>query len=74
MGHVILGLLMLLGPQTLYSLNKQFERGPSLFYRASFGSLQSALRGLLAALPTGTFPGVDQTEVYQFLEAHAPRA
>lgn len=49
MGHVILGLLMLLGPQTLYSLNKQFERGPSLFYRASFGSLQSALRSLLAA-------------------------
>lgn len=46
---MILGLLMLLGPQTLYSLNKQFERGPSLFYRASFGSLQSALRGLLAA-------------------------
>jgi Predicted transcriptional regulator len=28
---------------------------------------------LLAALPTGTFPGVDETEVYQFLEAHAPR-
>jgi predicted transcriptional regulator/transcriptional regulator with XRE-family HTH domain len=28
---------------------------------------------LLAALPTGTFPGVDQTEVYQFLDAHAPR-
>ncbi|WP_395244357.1 helix-turn-helix domain-containing protein [Agromyces sp. MMS24-K17] len=28
---------------------------------------------LLAALPTGTFPGVDQTEVYEFLEAHAPR-
>lgn len=27
---------------------------------------------LLAALPTGTFPGVDQTEVYEFLEAHAP--
>jgi Predicted transcriptional regulator len=27
---------------------------------------------LLAALPTGTFPGVDATEVYQFLEAHAP--
>ncbi|MFE5672851.1 hypothetical protein ACFQ58_14710 [Agromyces sp. NPDC056523] len=49
MGNVILGLLLLLGPQTLYSLNKQFEQGPSLFYRASFGSLQSALRGLLAA-------------------------
>jgi predicted transcriptional regulator/DNA-binding XRE family transcriptional regulator len=27
---------------------------------------------LLAALPTGTFPGVDTTEVYQFLEAHEP--
>nr|WP_240898277.1 PadR family transcriptional regulator [Agromyces luteolus] len=40
---------MLLGPQTLYSLNTQFQRGPSLFYRASFGSLQSALRGLVAS-------------------------
>ncbi|MFC6354550.1 helix-turn-helix domain-containing protein [Luethyella okanaganae] len=28
---------------------------------------------LLAALPTGAFPGVDQTEVYEFLERHAPR-
>jgi predicted transcriptional regulator/DNA-binding XRE family transcriptional regulator len=27
---------------------------------------------LLAALPTGTFPGVDQTEVFEFLDAHAP--
>ncbi|HKG49393.1 MAG TPA: helix-turn-helix domain-containing protein [Actinomycetales bacterium] len=26
---------------------------------------------LLAALPPGTFPGVDDTEVYSFLEAHA---
>lgn len=25
---------------------------------------------LLAALPTGTFPGVDSTEVYEFLESH----
>ncbi|MTH67204.1 PadR family transcriptional regulator [Agromyces bracchium] len=48
-GNVILGLLILLGPQTLYSLNTQFQRGPSLFYRASFGSLQSALRGLVAS-------------------------
>ncbi|WP_136709241.1 PadR family transcriptional regulator [Agromyces sp. H66] len=47
MGNVILGLL-LLGPQTLYSLNKQFQQGISLFYRASYGSLQSALRSLLA--------------------------
>ncbi|MGK9147536.1 helix-turn-helix domain-containing protein [Plantibacter flavus] len=27
---------------------------------------------LLAALPTGSFPGVDSVEVYEFLEAHAP--
>ncbi len=27
---------------------------------------------LLAALPTGTFPGVDATEVYTFLERHEP--
>ncbi|WP_374107675.1 helix-turn-helix domain-containing protein [Leifsonia poae] len=27
---------------------------------------------LLAALPTGTFPGVDATEVYTFLERHQP--
>src|SRR5882757_293315 len=27
---------------------------------------------LLAALPPGTFPGVDDTEVYRFLDAHSP--
>jgi hypothetical protein len=27
---------------------------------------------LFAAMPTGTFTGVDLTEVYEFLEAHAP--
>lgn len=27
---------------------------------------------LLAAMPTGVFPGVDNTDVYQFLETHAP--
>jgi predicted transcriptional regulator/ribosome-binding protein aMBF1 (putative translation factor) len=27
---------------------------------------------LLAAMPTGTYPGVDSTEVFRFLEAHAP--
>ena len=46
MGNVILGLL-LLQPQTLYSLNKHFEQGISLFYRASYGALQSALKSLL---------------------------
>ena len=30
-------------------------------------------RTLLATLPTGAFPGVDSTDVYEFLEAHAPR-
>lgn len=29
-------------------------------------------RTLLATLPTGVFPGVDTTDVYEFLEAHAP--
>ena len=27
---------------------------------------------VLAALPTGRFPGVDDAEVYRFLESHAP--
>lgn len=47
MANVILGLL-LLAPHTIYDLNKQFERTISLFYRASLGSLRSALAGLLA--------------------------
>lgn len=46
MGAFILGMLLTWGPQTLYSLNKLFRQGPSLFYSASFGALQSALRGL----------------------------
>lgn len=29
---------------------------------------------LLAAMPPGVFPGVDDTEVYRFLERHAPAA
>ncbi|WP_396641961.1 helix-turn-helix domain-containing protein [Microbacterium sp.] len=29
-------------------------------------------RTLLATLPTGSFPGVDTTDVYEFLDAHAP--
>ena len=29
---------------------------------------------LLAALPPGTFPGVDTTDVYQFLDRHRPEA
>ncbi len=48
MGNVILGLLLLAGPQTIYALNKHFEGGISLFYRASLGGLRGALNGLLA--------------------------
>ena len=29
-------------------------------------------RTLLATLPTGAFPGVDTTDLYEFLEAHSP--
>lgn len=47
MANVILGLL-LLQPQTIYDLNKQFERSVSLFYSASLGALRTALQGLLA--------------------------
>lgn len=47
MQYVILGLL-LLGPQSLYDLHKQFTQGVSLFYSASFGSLQRALTLLTA--------------------------
>ena len=42
MGNVILGLL-LMGPATLYAINKHFEQGISLFYSASLGSLRTAL-------------------------------
>jgi len=47
MAFVVLGLLVL-APHTIYALNKQFEQTISLFYRASLGSLRSALAGLLA--------------------------
>lgn len=46
MQYVILGLLIL-QPNTVYGLNKSFEQGISLFYSASFGSIQTTLRILL---------------------------
>lgn len=46
MQFLILGLLML-APMSLYDLHKQFQAGPSLFFSASFGSLQRALRQLV---------------------------
>lgn len=47
MQHVILGLLILHGPLSLYAVQRQFQRGISLFYSASFGSIQRALRQLV---------------------------
>lgn len=46
MEHVILGLLMLKS-QTLYELNRHFGQGIALFYSASYGSLQTAIKKLL---------------------------
>lgn len=46
MQNVILGLLML-APMSLYDLHRAFTQGISLFYSASFGSIQRALRQLL---------------------------
>ena len=48
MPHVILGLLML-WPQSLYELTKNFESGISLFYSSSTGSIKRALDRLLSA-------------------------
>lgn len=46
MQFVILGLL-LTGPLSLYDVQKSFRSGISLFYSASAGSIQRALRGLV---------------------------
>lgn len=46
MAHVVLGLLML-WPQSLYELTKNFQAGVSLFYSASTGSIKRALDRLL---------------------------
>lgn len=48
MAYVVLGLLIAVGPQTVYSLNKFFEAGISLFYAASLGAQRQALQRLLA--------------------------
>jgi DNA-binding PadR family transcriptional regulator len=45
MEYVILGLLMF-GPSTLYSLNKSFEQGISLFFSPSLGSINSSIKRL----------------------------
>lgn len=57
MAHVILGLLMI-RPQSLYDLVKNFEAAVSLFYSASSGSIRRALETLL----TRDLIEVDQVE------------
>jgi len=57
MAHVILGLL-LIRPQSLYDLVKNFETAVSLFYSASSGSIRRALETLL----TGGLIEVDEVE------------
>jgi len=47
MENVILGLLMIQS-LTLYELNQSFKQGISMFYSASFGSLQAAVKSLLS--------------------------
>lgn len=46
MEHVVLGLLMIQS-LTIYGLNRAFKQGISLFYSASYGSLQAAVKSLL---------------------------
>jgi DNA-binding PadR family transcriptional regulator len=45
--QVILGLLLLHGPLSLYAAQRLFAQGISLFYSASFGSIQRALKQLV---------------------------
>ncbi|GAA4890076.1 hypothetical protein GCM10025789_03180 [Tessaracoccus lubricantis] len=49
LSNVVLGMLMALGPQTLYSLRRAFERSAAMLYTGSPGSLQHALRALTDA-------------------------
>lgn len=49
MRNVILGLLLMHGPQSLYDLIRRFGEGVSLFYSASPGSIQSAMKSLVDA-------------------------
>jgi DNA-binding PadR family transcriptional regulator len=70
MQFVILGLLMI-APMSLYDLHKQFAAGPSLFYSASFGSLQRALRQLVAQ---GWVTVTDASSSARRRNLHAPTA
>lgn len=58
MDFVILGLLALRA-MTVYEINKALERGVSLFYSASFGSINAAIGKMLAK---GWVSGVEKVE------------
>jgi DNA-binding PadR family transcriptional regulator len=47
MEYVVLGLL-LIRPRTIYEINSQFKMNISLFYKASYGSLQIVVKKLAA--------------------------
>ena len=47
MENVVLGLLIIQS-LTLYEMNQAFKQGISMFYSASYGSLQTAVKNLLA--------------------------
>jgi DNA-binding PadR family transcriptional regulator len=47
MEYVVLGLLVI-RPRTIYEINGWFKMSISLFYRASYGSLQIAVKKLIA--------------------------
>jgi DNA-binding PadR family transcriptional regulator len=61
-----------MAPATLYALNKEFERGISLFYSASLGSIRSALTVLLDkghVTVTGSVENGRSKKTYEITEA-----
>lgn len=71
MANVILGLL-LIAPQSLYDLVKNFERGVSLLYSASAGSIKRAIDGMLGQgliEVASAEPGVRGRKVYRATDA-----
>lgn len=72
MQQVILGLLILHGPLSLYAVQRLFEQGVSLFYSASSGSIQRALRQLAErglATATDASAGARASKPYAVTEA-----
>lgn len=71
MEFCVLGLLMI-QDMTIYDLNKTFAASLSLFYSASLGSLQTAIKKLIAAnriASTEILSGKRRKKVYRILES-----